>query len=200
MTDGEAFIARSAGKVLLECGNRGRKTFMLWEDKVGGTLETTFDCEGAVLTQQLLKNTTSEQCIGLTLGAASSSVLEKAYEEVKLNKPCPSCGAVRLVRSADSISSSRSLPVMPIYCCTACNKQSYHITEEYLEFTVSQYLQHLESVLGSAHGISPEEHEAIEKDRQEFVQKLQEDRQSFIHELKENIIRIYAMKHIERIR
>jgi DNA-directed RNA polymerase subunit M/transcription elongation factor TFIIS len=180
MADDAAFIARSAGKVLLEYNTQGRKTIKLWEEKHGGTLETTFNCDGAILAQKLLGGTTPEQRIKSTLGAASApSALEKAYEEVKLNRQCPNCGEARLVRFADSIVSSKDLPVMPIYRCTACKKRSYYLTDEYLEFLVAN----------NTTLFDPKERAELEKDRH-----------AFMNELKEYIIRIFAAKHIARIR
>ena len=145
-----------------------------------GLLETTFDCNGAILAQQLLQSATPEPHIKSTLESVSvQSALEKAYEEVKLNKPCPHCGEARLARSADSIASVEKLPVMPVYSCSACNKQSYYLTDEYLEFLVAH----------NATLFDPKEQAELEKDKK-----------AFIHELNEYIIRIFATKHLTRIR
>jgi hypothetical protein len=175
-----AYIARSAGKVMLEYSTQGRKTIKLWEEKRDGTLETTFDCEGAILAQQLLDKADPEQRARSTLSAASvPSALEKAYEEVRLNRQCPHCSEASLVRFAGSVSASKELPVMPIYCCSACNKRSYYLTDEYLEFLVTNN----KALFAGA--------ELAEFDR---------DSKAFMHELKEYIIRIFAAKHIPRIR
>jgi predicted RNA-binding Zn-ribbon protein involved in translation (DUF1610 family) len=176
----EAFISRTEGKVLLEYCTQGRRTLKLWEAKRDGTLETTFDGDGAILAQQLFGVTNTESRIKDVMGAASASaVRERAYEEVRLNKACPHCGEARLVRSAHSASHGKNVLVMPVYDCDSCHKQSYHLTDEYLAFMVDS-----------------NKHLFEDKERAD----LEKDRQAFLHELKEYIIRIFAAKHVARIR
>ena len=105
--------------------------------------------------------------------------MEKAYEEVKLNRQCPHCGETSLVRFADSVVASKDLPVMPLYSCSVCKKRSYYLTDEYLEFLVKNNASLFEGA---------------------ELAELEKDSQAFMHEIKEYIIRIFAAKHIERIR
>lgn len=130
--------------------------------------------------QQLLNSTTAEQCMNLTLSAASvHTASEKTYEEVKLNRQCPHCGGTSLVRFANSVMTSKELPVMPIYSCNACTKRSYYLTDEYLAFLVKNNKALFEGA---------------------ELAELEKDSQAFMHEMKEYIIRIFATKHIARIR
>lgn len=112
------------------------------------------------------------------LGAeALAKASEKPYEDVRLARPCPSCGSPGLMRYSDAF--SKEAPVMPTYYCSACKKRGYYLTDEYLEFLVDNNI-------------------ALFNDAE--LRELTQDRSAFVSELKEYIIRIFAAKHVARIR
>jgi len=110
---------------------------------------------------------------------AISTIQEKPFEEIKISKSCPHCNTNSLVRYVDAYSSRQVIPIMPIYSCKNCSKQSYYLTDSYLEYLVYS------------------KKELFSNDEQT---ELRNNESAFITELKEYIIRIFASKKIMQIK
>ncbi len=181
MIEGVAFVSKDKGRVRLEYSAKGIAVVKQWEEKGKRILETVFDENGAVLQQKLLdmEGNGLEALIERELKeAAAREVKSMPYEDVKLKKPCPSCGSSSLERLDRSVSGDE-LPVVPIYLCKSCGKKSYHLTTRYLDYLIS-------------------------RNKNLFAQgelaKLDDNHDAFVNELEEYILRIFASKKIMRIR
>lgn len=180
----DAAVSRSKnGKVKLEYVQDGKKRTALWEPMCNGVVETIFDDSGAVLRQVLLPEKAGEgadcHMQRLISELKVMKTAEKEFSEVKINKKCPTCDSDSLVRFTEGITDTTKAPVMPTYICKSCNGKSYYLTDDYLEYLVSNNKEMFE----------PKELAEMEKDRG-----------AFIHELREYIIRIFASKKIARIK
>jgi transposase-like protein len=181
MDDGVAFISRSGNATKLEYRAKGSDIIRLWEQEAKGTVETTFDGEGAVLKRQLLELDKGQLDKRIQQELYSASVYtteERPYEEVRLKKACPNCGSDALSRCTKSVSGG-GMPVMPLYLCSNCNKKSYYLTTAYLEYLVRSNISLF----------AKEELPELDRNGKEFVK-----------ELEEYILRIFASKKIMRIR
>ncbi|MDE1871557.1 MAG: hypothetical protein KGI06_04960 [Candidatus Micrarchaeota archaeon] len=179
MKEGKALISNNGkGNIRLEYGNGIERRIKLWEARKDAALETTFDGNGYVLNQVLIKPDadTIKQRVALALSEAGiKETDETEYSEVRINKPCPKCGQFRLSRYVEAFSSRKDVPVMPIYHCGNCASKSYYLTKDYLE--------HL--VLENRSLFSESE-----------ISELEGDKQAVMGELEGYIIRIFASKQI----
>ena len=153
----------SNGKWLIE-------EFETIKDK--GILEITYNANGEVLNQKLLKGEISMLVNSFTSNP-NSKILTKDYEEIKITRPCPVCkkGAIKKEKIP--------IPIIPTYICDSCGSKSYNLTDEYLSKLAYENI-HLFSNLE--------------------IKELKENNQKFMKELKEYIIRIFASKHITNIK
>jgi hypothetical protein len=183
MDDHIAFVSKDEkGKVKLEYNQQGEQRIRLWEMHEGATLETTFDSYGSILAQRVMKLDTDliKNQITETLKEAQiSGTKEKPFSDVKFSKPCPKCGEYTLSRYVEAFSSKKEIPIMPLYYCSNCKSQSYHMTNNYLEFLVQNNT-----------GLFSEE-ELLE---------MKKDKSAFMVELKGYIISIFASKKIMNIK
>lgn len=179
MIDGVAFLSKGEGRVKLEYSSDGISVVKQWENRGKRILETVFDGNGAVLEQQLLDIDGSglDGMIEREL-RSMKEVKSKPYEDVKLKKPCPSCGNLSLER-CDRAVSGGAVPVVPMYLCKGCGKMSYHLTTRYLGYLIG-------------------------KNKNLFAQdelaKMDDNHDAFVNELEEYILRIFASKKIMRIK
>ncbi|MCL5430146.1 MAG: hypothetical protein M1504_01555 [Candidatus Marsarchaeota archaeon] len=172
------------GKVRLDYseGNGGRVA--LWEPFDNGVLETLFDTKGGILKQSLMeikdkKEDVAAAGVGLIVERTSSRITNGKYSEISIDKKCPSCNKSDLSRIASTVNDSSKIPVMPMYECRSCGSQSYYLTDEYLEYLVTNNRDLFS------------ENEAKE---------LASQRGATLNELREYIIRIFACKRINNIR
>ena len=156
--------------------NRNIETF---EDVRIGILETTFDADGEVLDQKLLKREIGiEEAARSFLEGIEGEVKANAYREVEIAKACPKCGSTNVKRDIGALKED-GIPIVPRYVCVDCGTHSYRLTDRYLE----------KLVYSNRQMFSKEELEALDRDRAAFMK-----------ELKEYIIRIFASKKIMEIR
>lgn len=178
-----ALVSRNekAGKVKIEYYKNGERRIRLWEVYYDLTLETTFDKEGSILAQNASKfdSISLNNKIKDTMKEAmASNTQETPFTDIKLNKPCPKCGEYSLMRYVEAFASKGDLPVMPLYQCYMCSTKSYHLTNEYLEYLVSNNMM----LFSEAE-----------------VAQMKSDRSAFMSELRGYIIRIFASKKIMNI-
>ena len=181
MEEKAAFISRRGAKVKLEYKLNNADMIKLWEAQGDRVVETTFDSAGAVLHRQLLKSSRDkiESMVQSELDSASiRTAREKPFEDIRLNKPCPSCGSRSLSNYSKS-ASGESLPVVPIYMCKSCSSRSYYLSKDYLEYLVKVNADMFSQGELSEYG---------------------KDNGAFIRELDSYILRIFASKKIARIR
>ena len=176
---GAAYLAKSPnGHIRIDYERNGQQLIEMFETVNGATLETSFNQEGEILEQALLKpekDTTSfaEEFISKF---AEANLVERIYEEVELKKPCPKCKSQSLKRNIERFSSS--IPIMPIYVCNSCGSKGFHLTDAYL----------IGLVYGNKSLFTEEE-----------TKELESNSAAFIKELREYIIRIFASKKVMNI-
>ncbi|MGC8537875.1 MAG: hypothetical protein ACP5MZ_02725 [Candidatus Micrarchaeia archaeon] len=150
-----------------------------FEDVRIGILETSFDANGEVLDQKLLKKEVGiEEAARSFLRGVSGEIKLAEYAEVEIAKACPKCGSTNVKRDIDALKEG-GIPMVPRYVCTDCGAHSYRLTDKYLE----------KLVYSNRHMFSKEELDALDRDSAAFMK-----------ELKEYIIRIFASKKIMEIR
>lgn len=177
-----AEISRTSGKLKLEYGTGESRVAMLWERRDSGTLETTFDYNGAVTNQVLFRDDFSS-AEGMLLRAMHTASIDPGevsdveFGEIQLKFSCPSCGKHTLKRYAGS--PIKGIPVVPTYACSSCSQHSYNLTKAHL----------LKIAMSNKDLFTTAECEELERDSG-----------AFIAELYEYIIRIFASKKIKRVR
>jgi len=176
---GQAYISRDGnGRVKLEYSKENGQFAKLWETREGRTLETLFDSNGSILMQRMIEAGQSEmqQIVDQALRDEQlEAAQEKAYEHVKLKKPCPKCGDSSLARYADIFASMREVPIMPLYRCSSCKTTSYNMTDTYLQYLVEN---------------SRELFDGAE------IKEFENNKEAFMAELRGYIIRIFASKRV----
>jgi hypothetical protein len=169
------------GRIKLEYLQGSEQRIRLWEPFNNGLLETTFDNSGSVLLQKMLKSQADVLKLRLDESlreAGVSQTKETQFSDVKINKPCPNCKQYNLSRYIEAYATKNEVPIIPIYYCSNCKKQSYHITNSYLEYLVENNM-------------------SLFSDSE--ILELKGDRSAFVSELKGYIIRIFASKKIMSI-
>lgn len=178
-----AFVSNDGNKrVKLEYVRQGEQLVRLWELHKDKALETTFDNNGAILNQIVLKPDTellNHRLQQSLLEANISKTEQKRFTDIKFERPCPKCGEKRLSRYAEAFASKAEVPVMPMYQCQNCSTKSYHMTDKYLECLVES----------NSEMFSEAE-----------IAELNTNRVAFMNELKGYIIRIFASKKIMNIK
>ncbi|MCL5099600.1 MAG: hypothetical protein M1158_00540 [Candidatus Marsarchaeota archaeon] len=167
--------------IRLDYGEHARTT-MLWEPiNKDYALETTFDAQGAILNQKLvrLNGHTIRDMVSDFIESSGIESRESVYEEVRLGARCPKCGSPELRRSAQSASSPDNVPVMPMYVCQACGAKSYYLTDSYLK----ELVRHNKALF------EPKE-----------LEELDGNEERFIKEIREYISRMFASKKILSIK
>jgi hypothetical protein len=179
MSESPAYVSKDGtGHIKLEYKQNGRQMVKLWEARGTGILETTFDDDGQVLLQKLIKSGGNEldQLVISSLKEANvSETRETAYTNVKFGKPCPKCGKQDLLRYAEAFSTQSEIPVIPMYYCKNCSTKSYHLTNDYLEYLV-------------------ENNAALFEEAE--LSEMKSDKKAFMTEIRGYIIRIFASKKI----
>ncbi len=174
-----AYISKDGnGRVKLEYGQNGELRAKLWETKGSKTLETLFDSDGSILVQKVLALNGSELTPIIDHTAKEERIIEmeeRAYEHVKLNRPCPKCGRQGLSRHADAFANRGEVPIMPLYHCGNCNTTSYHMTEMYLKYLVDNNRELFDGA---------------------EIKEYESNKEAFMAELRGYIIRIFASKKI----
>lgn len=168
------------GRLKLEYLYCGKQRIVLWEQYGGIVLETAFGSNGSILMQKPMKQESGiidYRMKQFLLEAGISEAMEKEFTEIKLDKRCPKCNGYGLSRYIEAFSKNE-IPVMPLYYCKHCKAQSYHMTDEYL-----QYLIENNSGLFSEAELS----------------EMSKDKGVFLAELRGYIIRIFASKKVMNI-
>ncbi|MGI0100813.1 MAG: hypothetical protein ACREBH_03820 [Candidatus Micrarchaeaceae archaeon] len=165
------------GSTKMEYEREGGKRTILWEARRRGILETLFNGDGAILLQRLHDPSVSMDAVMSMAMSDSgiSSIMETEYNGVKLNKACPKCNGMDLVRHAEAFASRDDVPIMPLYYCSSCRTSSYFMTRDYLEYLIDN-----NSGLFNGGEIS----------------EMGKDRNAFVDELNNYIIRIFASKKV----
>ncbi len=153
---------------------------ILWEHVSEGVLESHFDLNGAILLQRPLpKSNKPLICFEKFKSLNGIKEIEHVdFEAVFLNRNCPNCDSNGLSRHVELYRYSKGVPVMPLYRCKECLKDSYYLTDAYLDYLVKNNMALFES---------------------EELALMQNDSGAFKKELKGNIISIFASKKIRRI-
>jgi hypothetical protein len=179
MEDKLALVSKDEkGRMKLEYLQGKEQRIRLWEPFKDGILETTFDNNGYVLLQKLLKSESDvlkSRLYESLHEAGANGTKEIAFSDVKLKRPCPNCKEYKLSRYVEAFATKSEVPIIPIYYCTNCKTQSYHITNSYLEYLV-------------------ENNSSLFSDTE--LLELKGDKNAFVTELKGYIIRIFASKKI----
>ncbi len=150
-----------------------------FEDVRIGILETSFDANGEVLDQKLLKREIGiEEAARSFLEGIEGEIMAAEYKDVETAKACPKCGSTNVKRDIGALKED-GIPIVPRYVCMDCGTHSYRLTDRYLE----------KLVYSNKPMFSKEELDALDKDSTAFMK-----------ELKEYIIRIFASKKIMEIR
>jgi len=166
------------GRVKLEYLHNEQRRISLWETVKGSTLETVFDCNGSILLQRLTKlngDSLKSRIHEVAVQENISSMEEREYDPIELDRACPKCGDHALQRQVEAFASRGEFPVMPLYHCKSCSSKSYHLTNEYLEYLVDSNREFFTDA----------ETTDLAKDKGEFMKQL-----------KDYIIRIFASKQV----
>ncbi len=181
LTEGIISVSpKHAIKLQYELGNK--EETVLWESiKETHALQTSFNAEGGIIDQKLLKleQYTIRHLADDFIGREGIDVREGVFEEVKLDKQCPHCGKHAIKRFSQGISEPSAVPVMPMYICMECKGQSYFLTDEYLDVLIKKHKDMFESA---------------------ELEELSKNEQTFIKEVKEYIIRVFAAKKVLNIK
>jgi hypothetical protein len=174
-----AYVSKDGnGKMKIEYLHKSEKRVMLWEAKGNSAIETTFDNNGAILMQRLVKldqEPLDSRAINALKSEGISKTEEKEYWDIKFDKPCPKCTERKLQRYVEAFSGNNEMPIMPLYHCPNCGTKSYYLTDQYLEYLVDS----------NAELFNDEE-----------VSEKEANKRAFMDELKGYIIRIFASKKI----
>lgn len=166
------------GSIRLDYEKGGRQFIESFENLHVGVLHTSFNSNGEVLNQNLLKPTKNTVSFAEEFASGlNSSTIKSDYKEIRLKKSCPNCGKESLKRDLER--NSGGIPIMPMYKCDSCSARSYHLTDDYLEKLV-----HSNRILF---------------DKKE-AKMLDADSDAFVKEIREYIIRIFASKKVMSIR
>ncbi|MFI5412885.1 MAG: hypothetical protein ACHQX1_03255 [Candidatus Micrarchaeales archaeon] len=181
-----ATISRNSnGNVKLEYYENDRLRSALWEPFSTGILNTIFDEDGAVLRQEMLpkKNDTQKEMdahISEFMKSANvKNATDSSYNEIKLQKKCPTCGSSSISRYIELNGEKPVVPILPTYLCAGCKGRCYYLSDTYLDYLVSN------------------NNDLFSK---EELKELESNKDAFLSELKEYIIRIFASKRIMRIK
>ena len=165
-------------KIKLEYESMGSTITVLWEPKGSKyLLQTSFDEHGGILDQKLINITNHDrkEVVEAFMDANGIEPKESVYEEIEFKGKCPACGKPELVRYASVESDASKIPIMPIYTCSGCGTEAYHLTDAYLKKLVASNKSLFENL---------------------DLEEMAKDEQKFINELKAYIIRVFASKHI----
>jgi transposase-like protein len=169
-------------KVRLEYEDSEGPVIVLWEPKEGKyLLQTIFDDKSGILDQKLLnlESHSQNEVIEAFMESNGIEPKESVYESVEFHGECPSCRMPSLVRYAAVESKASKIPIMPIYTCKNCGSKSYHLTKRYLKKLITSNKELFENA-----------------DIEEFAG----DEQKFINELEAYIVRVFASKHILKVK
>ncbi len=171
--------SKGKDKYRIDYGSGENRAIETFEDVHIGILETSFDANGEVLDQKLLKREIGiEEAAISFLEGIDGEIKATEYREVEIAKACPKCSGTNVKRDIGALKEG-GIPIVPRYVCMDCGTHSYRLTDRYLEKLVYSNKQMFDK----------EELEALDKDRTAFMK-----------ELKEYIIRIFASKKIMEIR
>jgi hypothetical protein len=152
----------------------GRPVTEVFEGYNGCVLKTVYNREGEILDRVLFRSDKTAKELSEGLANAKGSPVSVEYREKEIEKRCR-CGG-RLKRE-DTV--PVNAPVVPAYACLSCNARYFNITDEYLAKLI-RYNKGL---------FDDREREELEGSPEEFKS-----------ELKDHIIKIYASKHIMKIK
>ncbi len=180
MGERETLSKSKSGKLKLDYFDGANRTVVTWEPVKGGIIETFYDDIGAVTRQSLLEHEHAIDAASLFMKEKAITAEEDSnYTDVQLKKPCPQCGKELLKRVAGEAALPHQAPIMPIYVCKGCATKSYYLSDDYLEYLISNN---------------------NDKFSEQEKKEMADNRVTFRNELKEYIIRIFASKHFMRIR
>ncbi len=165
-------------KIKLEYETEEGLMLVLWEPKGNNySLQTSFDRNGGILDQKLMKLDGHDQKEIVEAYMESNDIQpnESVYESIEFKGKCPECGKQSLVRYASVERDASKIPIMPIYTCSGCGTKAYHITDAYLKKLVKSNSSLFENI---------------------DLKEMAEDEQKFINEIKAYIVRVFASKHI----
>ena len=170
------------GKLKIVYTSNSTRRIMLFEPIGNNILETTFEHDGSIVNQKLLRMSKSnlENIVGSFIEEiGASEVVQEDYKEVKLERKCPKCGKGPLTRYMDTLLYPREAPVMPFYVCDSCGARSYYLTDTYLK----------NLIITNREMFSPNE-----------VSQMAKNERIFLDDLRAHIIRIFASKKIMYIK
>ncbi len=150
-------------------------------EKVGkGVLVTDFGGSGEVIDQNLFEYGVPLDVLTVHLGAALE-LSGEPYKKVEVDIFCKRCSkdstAVRELDIKDA-QSAGTVPVAPIFVCSACRTRYYSMTDSYLERLISRN---------------------EEMFKREELTSMKDDAGAFMRELQGYIIRIFASKRVFRL-
>jgi hypothetical protein len=172
--DGTVYVAGRGGKARVDYETGSGSFTETFEEHGKAVLRTSFDSEGRVLDRRLLKKGSARAMAAEFAEGLGGEVLTGEYADVEIKKGCPRCaGGLRLhVAEGD-------IPIMPVYVCRNCGARSLDLTDEYLSALVRENRALFES---------------------SELEEMERSPGTFSSELRDYIIKIYASKHILKIK
>jgi transposase-like protein len=173
------------GSVRIDYAKGDAQKIAFWEPLAGGIVRTIFNSEGGITRREFFRsNYEMKEIIEhvnqfVEQEAIAELSVSPEFEPVKIKKKCPSCSSESLVIDLEAQDDKVNVPIMPLYRCDKCSGRSYYLTDEYLEYLVSNN---------------------ISRFSKQEVTELSANSDAFKKELKEYIIRIFASKRIMCIR
>lgn len=169
-----ARLAIREGKARVDYSDGNSALTETFEEIGNSVLVTSFNSDGRVLDRRLSKGGKGAEARALEFAGSMGRVERCEYSEVLIGKACPKCGGRLEMHVGEA-----DVPIMPLYDCRGCGSRSFDLTDEYLQKLVSGNRVLFENSELDALGKSPE---------------------GFRNELMDYIIKIYASKHISKIR
>lgn len=181
--ESEAFISESPDhKIKLEYVVNDKRVTTLWEPKGNDmVLLSNFNIEGGLLNQRLFKaadKTTKDIANDFIDQNGIEDIRESVFEDIRLDKECPSCKSKSLARFAEFANTDK-IPIIPMYICKKCNSRSYYLTDDYLTILINEHKDLFEEA---------------------EIKESEEDFDKFRDNVKEYISRVMAMNKVIRIK
>ena len=171
---GAVYVASRGGKARVDYSTERGSFTETFEEHGKGVLRTSFNADGRVLDRRLLKQAGARATAAEFAKALKVEVLAAEYCDVEIRKGCPKCdGSLRLHAAEGDV------PIMPVYVCRGCGARSLDLTDEYLSALVRENRALFDS---------------------SELEEMERSPETFSSELRDYIIKIYASKHIMKIK